>query len=92
MGRERMGTAFPHINMSGNAVPTREYWRDTVLLFLFIQIFSTVFMLQHFVHLKVKTELQTLQSIKNKFPGVHAQLHVYSKRLYHKIDTFSLQF
>ena len=28
VGRERMGTAFPHKKLSGNGVPTREIWRD----------------------------------------------------------------
>ena len=28
VGRERMGTAFPHKKLSGNGVPTREILRD----------------------------------------------------------------
>ena len=28
VGRERMGTAFPHKKLSGNGVPTREISRD----------------------------------------------------------------
>ena len=29
VGRERMGTAFPHKKLSGNGVPTREILRDS---------------------------------------------------------------
>ena len=32
VGRERMGTAFPHKKLSGNGVPTREILRDIFLL------------------------------------------------------------
>ena len=32
VGRERMGTAFPHKKFSGNGVPTREILRDIFLL------------------------------------------------------------
>ena len=32
VGRERMGTAFPHKKLSGNAVPTREILRYIFLL------------------------------------------------------------
>ena len=32
VGRERMGTAFPHKKLSGNGVPTREILRDSFLL------------------------------------------------------------
>ena len=32
VGRERMGTAFPHNKLSGNGVPTREVLRDIFLL------------------------------------------------------------
>ena len=28
VGRERMGTAFPHKKLSGNGVPTREFLRN----------------------------------------------------------------
>ena len=55
VGRERMGTAFPHKKLSGNGVPIRDFLRDIlyiVLLFLLIWLFSTVAMLQQFVHLK----------------------------------------
>ena len=31
VGRERMGTAFPHKKLSGNGVPTREILRNIVL-------------------------------------------------------------
>ena len=34
VGRERMGTAFPHKKLSGNGVPTREILRDIFLLLL----------------------------------------------------------
>ena len=34
VGRERMGTAFPHKKLSGNGVPTREIMRDIFLLLL----------------------------------------------------------
>ena len=34
VGRERMGTAFPHKKLSGNGVPTREILRDNLLLLL----------------------------------------------------------
>ena len=35
VGRERMGTAFPHKKLSGNGVPTREILRDIFLLAIF---------------------------------------------------------
>ena len=35
MGRERMGTAFPHKKLSGNGVPKREILRDIFLLAIF---------------------------------------------------------
>ena len=35
VGRERMGTAFPHKKLSGNGVPTRELLRDIFLLAIF---------------------------------------------------------
>ena len=35
VGRERMGTAFPHKKLSGNSVPTREILRDIFLLAIF---------------------------------------------------------
>ena len=35
VGRERMGTAFPHKELSGNGVPTREILIDIFLLLLF---------------------------------------------------------
>ena len=34
VGRERMGTAFPHKKLSGNGVPTREILRDIFSLLL----------------------------------------------------------
>ena len=34
VGRERMGTAFPHNRLSGNCVPTREFLRDIFSLLL----------------------------------------------------------
>ena len=34
VGRERMGTAFPHKKLSGNGVPTREILGDIFLLLL----------------------------------------------------------
>ena len=34
VGRERMGTAFPHKKLSGNGVPTREVFRDIFSLLL----------------------------------------------------------
>ena len=34
VGRERMGTAFPHKKLSGNGVPTREILKDIFLLLL----------------------------------------------------------
>ena len=34
VGRERMGTAFPHKKLSGNGVPTREFLRDIFSLWL----------------------------------------------------------
>ena len=34
VGRERMGTAFPHKKLSGNGIPTREILRDIFLLLL----------------------------------------------------------
>ena len=34
VGRERMGTAFPHKRLSGNGVPTREFLRDIFSLLL----------------------------------------------------------
>ena len=34
VGRERMGTAFPHKKLCGNGVPTREILRDILLLLL----------------------------------------------------------
>ena len=34
VGRERMGTAFPHKKLNGNGVPTREILRDKFLLLL----------------------------------------------------------
>ena len=34
VGRERMGTAFPHKKLSGNGVPTREILRELFLLLL----------------------------------------------------------
>ena len=34
VGRERMGTAFPHKKLSGNGVPTREILRYIFLLLL----------------------------------------------------------
>ena len=50
VGRERMGTAFPHKKLSGNGVPTREILRFCLLLLN--KLFPTVTMLQHSVHLK----------------------------------------
>ena len=35
VGRERMGTAFPHEKLSGNGVPTREILRYIFLLAIF---------------------------------------------------------
>ena len=35
VGRERMGTAFPHKKLSGNGVPTRETLRVTFLIDIF---------------------------------------------------------
>ena len=35
VGRERMGTAFPHKKLGGNGVPTREILRDIFLLAVF---------------------------------------------------------
>ena len=35
VGRERMGTAFPHKKLSGNGVPTREILRYIFLLLLY---------------------------------------------------------
>ena len=35
VGRERMGTAFPHKKLSGNGVPTREILRYVFLLAIF---------------------------------------------------------
>ena len=34
VGRERMGTTFPHNKLSGNGVPTREILKDIFLLLL----------------------------------------------------------
>ena len=34
VGRERMGTAFPHKKLNGNGVSTREILRDIFLLLL----------------------------------------------------------
>ena len=34
VGRERMGTPFPHKKLSGNDVPTSEILRDIFLLLL----------------------------------------------------------
>ena len=34
VGRERMGTAFPHKKLSGNGVPIREILRNIFLLLL----------------------------------------------------------
>ena len=34
VGRERMGTTFPHKKLSGNGVPTRESFRNNLLLLL----------------------------------------------------------
>ena len=34
VGRECMGTAFPHKKLSGNGVPTREILKDIFLLLL----------------------------------------------------------
>ena len=34
VGRERIGTAFPHKKLSGNGVPTRKFLRDIFSLLL----------------------------------------------------------
>ena len=39
VGRERMGTAFPHKKLGGNGVPTRKNLRDMFLLLLCISYF-----------------------------------------------------
>ena len=52
VGRERMGTAFPHKKLRGNGVPTREILRDIFLLLLLNYLLPTVTMLQHSAHLK----------------------------------------
>ena len=38
VGRERMGTAFPHKKLSGNGVPTREILTYNFLLLLLIKL------------------------------------------------------
>ena len=53
VGRERMGTAFPHKKLSGNGVPTRETLRYLFIIASKLLLFSTVTMLQHSVHLNL---------------------------------------
>ena len=38
VGRERMGTAFPHKKLSGNGVPTREILRFYCYLYMYFQM------------------------------------------------------
>ena len=65
-GRERMGTAFPHKKLSGNAVPIRE-----MLNYFFINLLSAVTVIQHFVHHKPCqnwiSEFSKYQRIKTNF-------------------------
>ena len=39
VGRERMGTAFPHKKLSGNGVPTREILRNIIYYCHYITYF-----------------------------------------------------
>ena len=39
VGRERMGTAFPHKKLSGNGVPTREILSDSFIIAIKLAIF-----------------------------------------------------
>ena len=68
VGRERMGTAFPHKKLSGNGVPTREILRDIFHLLLLNKYLISYFLLLHcynipFTSNHVKTGHQNLQSI-----------------------------
>ena len=69
VGRERMGTAFPHKKLSGNGVPTREFLRD---IFSLLLLNYSYFPLLPFTFHARQTMFQNwnLQSIK--FPIVYA--------------------
>ena len=54
VGRERMGTAFPHKKLSGNGVPTREILRD---IFFIIAIKLAIF---HGYHVTAFRASQTM--------------------------------
>ena len=52
VGRERMGTAFPHKKLSGNGVPTREILRYLLIVAIKLAIF-------HCYHNNVQVQIPT---------------------------------
>ena len=52
VGRERMGTAFPHKKLSGNGVPTREILRYLLIVAIKLAIF-------HCYHYNVQIQIPT---------------------------------
>ena len=90
VGRERMGTAFPHKKLSGNGVPTREILRYLFIITIKLAIF-TVTMLQSFhapqTMSKEDIKICIYLHIKTKFQWY--VLHVDG--LYQKIHEFPLK-
>ena len=52
VGRERMGTAFPHKKLSGNGVPTREILRDIFFIIAIKLATLDCYHVTHPVHIK----------------------------------------
>ena len=84
VGRERMGTAFPHKKLRGNGVPTREILRGIFSLLLLNYSYFPLLPCYNILCTSIKPCVKTghqnfnLQSIKTNFQW--CMLHLYSRR------------
>ena len=92
VGRERMGTAFPHKKLRGKGVPTREILRLFCIItikFLTVNNYVTTFSAPRGSNY-IKTGHQNLQSIRNSSIKTNFQgymLHLYSRRVVSQISS-----
>ena len=94
VGRERMGTAFPHKKLSGNGVPTREILRHcfiiAVMLAIFLCYHVTTFRAPQKHYVKTgHHDLQSISALNLISKGVCSSYII--DRLYHKIHEFPLK-